>query len=289
MTKSLAVTRNFRAVVSDTTDPLDLFVRGIGRYALLSRAQEVRLAKQIEAGDEKAKERLINSNLRLVVSIAKKYRRRDLALVDLIQDGALGLMRAAEKFDWRRGNKFSTYATWWVRQAIKRGLDNSSRTIRLPVHLVQRENRIHLAEMELFKRLNREPRPQEIAAAVGLSVKQVVETRDAGRAVSSLDKLTGDEQDPLGELMAAKEPGPSEEAGLMLDRETLRKAIVELPESERSVLELRYGITANDQPRTVEQVVRRLQISRNRVRSLEESGLSRLAARQEVQALRGGR
>ena len=283
MSKPSAVTHATGAFVPDTTDALDLFFGRIGRFALLSSAQEVGLAKRIEAGDEKAKEKLINSNLRLVVSIAKKYRRRDLALLDLIQEGMFGLMRAVEKFDWRRGNRFSTYATLWIRQAIKRGLDNSSRTIRLPVHLVRRENAIRLAEMELSKSLHREPRPQEIARAVGLSVEQVVEMQEAGRSVTSLDKPTGDEQATLGELTAAEEPGPSEEVELMGEREALRRALDDLPEGERSVLELRYGIATDNQPETIAQVVRHLHISRNRVRSLEEHGLALLGARREVQ------
>jgi RNA polymerase primary sigma factor len=284
--KPRAITHPAGALVLDTTDALELFFGRIRGFALLSSAEEVGLAKQIEAGDQKAKEKLINSNLRLVVSIAMKYRRRDLALLDLIQEGAFGLMRAVEKFDWRRGHKFSTYATWWIRQAISRGLDNSSRTIRLPVHIVRREDRIRVAEKELSRSLRREPRPLEVARAAGLSVEHVVEMRAAGRAVTSLDKPTGDEQAPLGDLIAAEGPPPSEIVELGLDRETLRRALDDLPEAERNVLELRYGIAVGNQPETIAQVVRHLHISRNRVRSLEEAGLARLGARQEVQALR---
>src|SRR5438270_4317455 len=203
--KSGAITYATGAL-ANTPDALDLFLRRIRRYPLLSAVEEVELAKQMEVGNRDAKEEMINSNLRLVVSIAKKYRRRNLELLDLIQDGVLGLIRAVEKFDWRRGHRFSTYANWWIRQAIKRGLDNSSRTIRQPVHLVERENRIRLAERELARGLHRQPRPQEIAPAAGLSVKQVVQIQKAGRAVTSLDKQIGDEQGTLGELMAAKEP-----------------------------------------------------------------------------------
>ena len=286
--KSGAITYATRAL-TDTPDALDLFLRRIRCYPLLSAAEEVGLAKQVEVGDRSAKEQMINSNLRLVVSIAKKYRQGNLELLDLIQDGVLGLIRAVEKFDWRRGHKFSTYANWWIRQAIKRGLDNSSRTIRQPVHLVERGHRIRLAESELAKRLHREPRPQEIAPAAGLSVKQVVAIQRAGRAVTSLDKQIGDEQATLGELMAAEEPGPPEEIELSLDRETLHQTLVELPEDERTVLELRFGFIADADPQTIEQVVRSLAITRNRVRKLEEHGLSHLATRREVQALRGGR
>jgi RNA polymerase primary sigma factor len=273
----------------DAPDTLGLFLRRVRTYPLLSAAQEVALAKQIEVGDPKAKEAMINSNLRLVVSIAKKYRRQDLALLDLIQEGVLGLMRAAEKFDWRRGHKFSTYASWWIRQAIKRGNDNSSRTIRLPVHVVERTKRIRLAEGELVERLHREATPQEIALAADLSGKQVVEVQKAGRAVTSLDKPIGDEQATLGELMAAQQPGPQEQVEQSIERETVREALVELPEDERTVLELRYGFAADAESQTVNQVVRSLDLTRNRVCQLEEHGLSRLATQREIQALRGSR
>jgi RNA polymerase primary sigma factor len=274
------------ALASDAPDALGLFLQRLRCYPLLSAAQEVELAKQVEMGDGKAKEKMINSNLRLVVSIAKKYRRRDLALLDLIQEGVLGLIRAAEKFDWRRGHKFSTYASWWIRQAIKRGDDNSSRTIRLPVHVVERTKRIGLAERELVKRLHRQGTPEEIALAAGLSGKQVVEIQKAGRAVTSLDKPIGDEQSTLGELIAAHEPGPEEEVELSIERETLRAAVVALPEDERTVLELRYGFAADAEPQTIDQVVRSLDIGRNRVRKIEEHGLSRLATQRGVRALR---
>jgi RNA polymerase primary sigma factor len=287
--KPMAIAHANGALASDPPGALDLFLQRIRRYPLLSAAQEAELAKQVELGDGKAKETMINSNLRLVVSIAKKYGRRDLALLDLIQDGVLGLIRAAEKFDWRRGQKFSTYASWWIRQAIKRGLDNSSRTIRLPVHVIQRENEIRLVKGELGKRLHREATPKEIAFAVGLSVKQVVEIQGAGRAVTSLDKPIGDEHATLGELMATQQPGPQEQVELGLDGETLHEAVVELPEDERTVLELRYGFVADAEPQTIEQVVQSLGITRNRARTLEAHGLSRLATRREVQALRGGR
>jgi len=274
------------ARASDAPDALGLFLQRIRRYPLLSATEEVVLAKQVEAGDRRAKEKMINSNLRLVVSIAKKYGRRDLALLDLIQEGVLGLIRAAEKFDWRRGHKFSTYASWWIRQAMKRGHDNSSRTIRLPVHVVERTKKVRFAESELGKRLHREATPQEIALAAGLSGKQVVAVQKAGRAVTSLDKPIGDEQATLGDLMAAQEPGPEEEVELNIEREALRQALVDLPDDERTVLKLRYGFAGDAEPQTVSQIVRSLHISRNRVRKIEEHGLSRLATQRGVQALR---
>jgi RNA polymerase primary sigma factor len=273
------------AALAATSDAVGLFLQQVRRYPLLSAAEEVALAKRVEAGDKNAKEEMIKSNLRLVVSIARKYGRRDLALLDLIQDGVLGLMRAAEKFDWRRGHKFSTYATWWIRQAVKRGDDNSSRTIRLPVHVVERTKRIRLAERELAGRLRREATPSEIALAAGLSVRQVAAIQRAGRAVTSLDKPIADEQATLGELMAAEQPDPQDEVELSLDGETLREALVELPEDERTVLALRYGI-ADTEPQTVNEVVQSLNITRNRVYQLERRGLARLATRPELQALR---
>jgi RNA polymerase primary sigma factor len=282
--KSTATKQDTGALI-DAPDALGLLLQRMRRYPLLSAAEEVALAKQVEAGDRDAKEKMINSNLRLVVSIAKKYRRRDLALLDLIQEGVLGLMRATEKFDWRRGHKFSTYASWWIRQAIKRGDENSSRTIRLPIHVVERTKRIRLAETELATSLRRESTPREIAFAARVSVKQVVEIQEAGRAVTSLDKSTGDDGAPLGELMAAQQPGPQDEAEMSVERETVRGALAELPKGERAVLELRYGFP-DAKPQTVNEVVRSLHITRTRVRTLEERGLSLLATRRDVQALR---
>jgi RNA polymerase primary sigma factor len=281
--------RKLTAAVAPQSDAPDLagpLLRQLSRYALLTAAEEVQLAKRIEAGDNEAKETMINSNLRLLVSIAQKYRRRDVAFSDVIQEGVPGLVRATEKFDWRRGYKFSTYAGWWIRQAILRGLDNSSRTIRLPVHVAARGRKIGRVEEQLAARLDRDPTIREIADAVGLSVKQIAATQKAPRTVTSLDKPIGHEGATLGELIVAPQPEPPDEVESSAERETLRLALTELPRDERQVLELRFGITHEDEPQTVKQVIRRLHISRNRVQRLEASGLTRLGKRREVQALR---
>src|ERR1041385_4971971 len=193
-------------VAAMTTDSLQLFLNEAGRYPLLTAAEEVELAKRIERGDKEAKDRMVNSNLRLVVSIAKKYQGHGLSLLDLIQEGIIGLIRAVEKFDWRRGYKFSTYATWWIRQAVQRGVANKSRTIRIPVHIVEREQKIARAERELTLKLERSPTDEEVAKTAKLSVKHVREVRNAARAVTSLDKPLGDESDSsLGDIVATSE------------------------------------------------------------------------------------
>ena len=285
MTSLTGVDRAAGADSPDNADALGLFLRQIRRCSLLSAAEEVQLAKQIEAGDPDAKTRMVNANLRLVVSIAKRYPRRGFSLLDLIQEGVPGLIRAVERFDWRRGNKFSTYATLWIRQSIKRALDNSSRTIRLPVHLLAREGKIARAETKLARRLGAEPTREQIAGEAGVSVRQVAVIREAGRAVTSLDKPIGDGNATFGELMATLAPGPAEQTEVILDRETLRGALSKLPEDERRVLTLHYGLVAGSQPQPIEQITRSLGVSRNRVRRIEERGLARLAARADVQAL----
>jgi RNA polymerase primary sigma factor len=269
-----------------TTDALQLFMNEVGRYPLLTAKEEVELAKCVERGDREAKERMINSNLRLVVSIAKKYQGHGLSLLDLIQEGIIGLIRAVEKFDWRRGYKFSTYATWWIRQAVQRGVANKAREIRIPVHIVEREQKIARAERELTPKLGRPPTDDEVAKTVKLPLKQVREVREAARAVTSLDRPLSDSETSLGELMAGEEAGPEEEVTVSLDMEVLRRAVSKLPERERDVVKLRYGLNGDIEPKSLEEIGRRLGITRERVRQIESEALERLAVQREIEALR---
>src|SRR5438270_8463731 len=269
-----------------TTDAMSLFLQEVRRHPLLTRAEEVELAKRIERGDLEAKSRLVNSNLRLVISNARKYQGHELPLLDLIQEGILGLIRAAEKFDWRKGYKFSTYATFWIRQAIQRALDNRSRTIRIPVHLGQRERRIARVHRELAAGLGREPTEEEIAQAAELSVQDVREAHEAARVGTSLDRPVGEEEEtPFGALLASDERGPEEEVAISLRGEALRHALERLPEQEREVVKLRYGINGDD-PTPLSETGRRLGISQDAVRKLERKALSELAQSRELEALR---
>jgi RNA polymerase primary sigma factor len=269
-----------------TTDALQLFLNEAGRYKLLTAAEEVELAKRIERGDKAAKDLMINSNLRLVVSIAKKYQGHGISLLDLIQEGIIGLIRAVEKFDWRRGFKFSTYATWWIRQAVQRGVANKSRTIRIPVHIVEREQKISRAERELATKLERPPTDEEIAKRTKLSLKHVQEVRAAARAVTSLDKPVGAEGDTkFGDLIAGEEAEPSEEVHVSLTEKAMRTAVETLPEREREVVKLRYGMNGDRDPQSLEEIGRVLGITRERVRQIEAQALARLAERREVAAL----
>jgi RNA polymerase primary sigma factor len=269
-----------------TTDALQLFLNEAARYPLLTAAEEVELAKRIERGDKLAKERMINSNLRLVVSIAKRYQGHGLSLLDLIQEGIIGLIRAVEKFDWRRGYKFSTYATWWIRQAVQRGVANKSRTIRLPVHIVEREQKISRAERKLTVKLERAPTDQEVAKEAKLPLQQVVDVRQAARAVVSLDRPVGDEGDTsFVDLMPAEGAPPEEEVHVSLREETLRRALAELPDREREIIQLRYGLDGDEDPKSLEQIGRTLGLTRERVRQLELQALERLAVQREIEAL----
>jgi RNA polymerase primary sigma factor len=269
-----------------TTDALQLLFREVRRHPLLTREEEVELAQRIERGDLEAKERLVNSNLRLVVSNARRYQNQGLSLLDLIQEGTLGLIRAAEKFDWRRGYKFSTYATFWIRQALQRALDSRSRTIRLPVDLAQRERKIARAERELAVELGRVPSDEEIAARAELSLEEMRRVRDAARTVTSLERPVGSEEDTeLGELLPSDAELPEEEVEITLREQALRRAVDELPQPEQTVVRLRYGIDG-DQPTSAAEVGRRLEMSEKQLRRVEERALARLAERREIDALR---
>jgi RNA polymerase primary sigma factor len=270
-----------------TTDALQLFLNEAGRWPLLTAQEEVELAKLIERGDKEAKDRMINSNLRLVVSIAKRYQGHGLSLLDLIQEGIIGLIRAVEKFDWRRGFKFSTYATWWIRQAVQRGVANKSRTIRIPVHIAEREQRIGRAERELAPKLGRVPSEEEVAKHAKLPLKQVREVRAAARAVTSLDRPVGDENDAaLGDLFAGEEPPPDEEVHVSLEQDVLHRALSDLPDREQEVLKLRYGLNGDRDPASLESIGRQLGITRERVRQIEANALEQLAVHREIDALR---
>ncbi len=274
-------------LASATTDALQLFLNEAGRYPLLTAAEEVELAKKIERGDKAAKDLMVNSNLRLVVSIAKKYQGHGLSLLDLIQEGIIGLIRAVEKFDWRRGFKFSTYATWWIRQAVQRGVANKSRTIRIPVHIVERETKIARAERELWVKLGRAPTEEEVAKAAKLPLKQVREVRNAARAVTSLDKPIGTDGDSaLGDLFKDENAEFEEEVHVSLAEQALHRAIEKLPDREQLVLRLRYGIGGAEDPQSLEEIGRRMDLTRERVRQIEAHALERLAVNRELEALR---
>jgi RNA polymerase primary sigma factor len=268
-----------------TGDTLQLFLRDVRRHPLLTAADEVELAKRIEQGDLDAKERMINSNLRLVVSLAKKYQGHELSLLDLIQEGILGLIRASEKFDWRRGYKFSTYATFWIRQAIQRGLANQGRTIRLPVHIGQRERKIARAERELSLQLERAPTDEELARAADISMKELNETREYTRIVTSLDRPVGEEGDTqLGDLLPSDALEPVEEVEIGLRQEAVHRALENLSEQEQQVIKLRYGING-DEPTPLREAGKRLGLSPERVRRIEHKALARLASTREVAGL----
>jgi RNA polymerase primary sigma factor len=274
--------------VEPSLDSLRLYLRSIGRVSLLTAEQEVQLAKRIERGDMRAKQAMIEANLRLVVSIAKGYLGRGLSFLDLIQEGSLGLIRAVEKFDYRKGYKFSTYATWWIRQAVTRAIADKSRTIRIPVHMVEKLNKAVHVERQLVQKLGREPLPSEIARELGMSADEVREILRMAQAPISLEKPIGeDEESELGDFVRDdSEPTPFDTATLNLRREDIERALESLPERERRVIELRYGLTG-DRPRTLEEVGRAFGVTRERIRQIENNTLKKLETLPEAQSLRG--
>jgi RNA polymerase primary sigma factor len=270
-----------------STDSLQLFLKDIGKVPLLTAAQEVELAKRIERGDHRAKQKMVESNLRLVVSIAKNYRNQGLPFLDLIQEGTIGLVRAAEKFDHRKGFKFSTYATWWIRQAVARALADKSRTIRMPVHVVEKLNKIGRAERKLVSELGREPLSEEIALELELEVEEVEQIRRSSQAPISLEKPVGDDDESeFGHFLAdERAAAPDESAETTMRKETLRRVLSMLSARERRVLELRYGLNGQH-PRTLDEVGRTFNVTRERVRQIENQSLKKLQALAETQNLR---
>jgi RNA polymerase primary sigma factor len=272
--------------VPGTPDSLSLFLRSARQHPLLTAAEEVELAKRIERGDLAAKEQMINSNLRLVVSQARRYQGHGLEMGDLVQEGMLGLIRAVEKFDWRRGFKFSTYGTLWIRQAIQRGLQNHGRTIRVPVHVAQRQVKVRKLEGELNTKLGREPTDEEIAEIAELPVDEVVELRELNRAMTSLDQPVGEDgETAFGDLLASDRPEPLQEVADADRDRRVNDLVGDLPEDERDVIQLRFGLTG-DEPQTPRQTGMQLGITTEQARKLEEQGLRRLAGRPELEGLR---
>ncbi len=271
--------------LSGAADSLQLFLADVGKHKLLTAAQEVGLAKRIERGDPVAKRTMIESNLRLVVSIAKGYRGLGVPFLDLIQEGTLGLNRAVEKFDWRRGFKFSTYATWWIRQSVQRAVANHARTIRVPVHVVERQQKLSRAARRLEVELGREATKEELAEATGLPLQHVEEAMGAAHASVSLNQTVGaDDEGELGDLFADREAAdPFDEAEESLRRQGVRRALDALPERERRILELRFGFEG--EPWTLEAIGHELDLTRERVRQLEGQALARLAALRELASL----
>jgi RNA polymerase primary sigma factor len=270
-----------------STDSLQLFLKDVGKVDLLTAAQEVELAKRIERGDHRAKQEMVEANLRLVVSIAKRYRNQGLPFLDLIQEGTIGLVRAAEKFDYRKGFKFSTYATWWIRQAVARALADKARTIRMPVHVVEKLNKIMRTERKLRAEKGREPSSEEIAAELDLSIEEVDQIRRTSQAPVSLEKPVGDEEESeFGHFIEDENvPLPDEAADMALRNEALTRALRMLGERERRVLEMRYGLNG-EQPRTLDEVGRTFNVTRERIRQIENQSLKKLRALAESQKLR---
>jgi RNA polymerase primary sigma factor len=270
-----------------STDSLQLFLKDIGKVDLLTAAQEVELAKRIERGDHRAKQEMVEANLRLVVSIAKRYRNQGLPFLDLIQEGTIGLVRAAEKFDYRKGFKFSTYATWWIRQAVARALADKARTIRMPVHVVEKLNKIARSERKLRAELGREPTSFEIGRELDLMPDEVEQIRRSAQTPVSLEKPVGDEEESeFGHFLRDDTaPAPDEEAETAMRKEALKKVLSMLSPRERAVLELRYGLDGKP-PRTLDEVGRTFNVTRERIRQIENQSLKKLRALADSQTLR---
>ena len=273
--------------VEPSLDSLRLYLREIGRVPLLTAAQEIELAKRIEKGDMRAKRQMIEANLRLVVSIAKGYLGRGLTFLDLIQEGSLGLIRAVEKFDYRKGFKFSTYATWWIRQAVTRAIADKARTIRIPVHMVEKLNKVVHTERQLVQRLGREPLPEEIAAQVDMTADEVRDILKMSQMPISLEKPIGEEEDSsFGDFVEDElSPSPFHIATTTLRREDVERALNSLPKRERQVIEMRFGLNGR-KPRTLEEVGQAFGVTRERIRQIENNTLKRLESLPEAQALR---
>jgi RNA polymerase primary sigma factor len=279
--------RRLNLKTETSTDSLQLFLKDVGRVPLLTAAQEVSLAKRIELGDLNAKREMVEANLRLVVSIAKNYRNQGLAFLDLIQEGTIGLVRAAEKFDYRKGYKFSTYATWWIRQAVARAIADKGRTIRMPVHVVEKLNKINRAERKLVAELGREPSIEEIAAVVHLPEPEIESIKRSAQTPISLEKPVGDDDESeFGQFLADdKAPDPETSAHQVLRTEGLQDVLNTLSYRERRVLELRYGL-GGEHPRTLDEVGRTFNVTRERIRQIENQSLQKLASLAEAQKLR---
>jgi RNA polymerase primary sigma factor len=273
--------------VEPSLDSLRLYLRSIGRVELLTAEQEVALAKRIERGDMLAKQQMVEANLRLVVSIAKSYLGRGLTFLDLIQEGSLGLIRAVEKFDYRRGYKFSTYATWWIRQAVTRAIADKGRTIRIPVHMVEKLNKVVHVERQLVQALGREPTPEEIALELECTAREVRDILRIAQQPVSLEKPIGEEEESeLGDFVEDQTAeSPFELASENLRRENVRRALAALPAREREVIEMRFGLSGG-RPRTLEEVGRAFNVTRERIRQIENHTLKKLEALPEAQRLR---
>jgi RNA polymerase primary sigma factor len=273
--------------VEPSLDSLRLYLRSIGRVNLLTAEQEVSLAKRIERGDMDAKQQMVEANLRLVVSIAKGYLGRGLTFLDLIQEGSLGLIRAVEKFDYRRGYKFSTYATWWIRQAVTRAIADKGRTIRIPVHMVEKLNKVVHVERQLVQSLGREPTPEEIASELEVTAREVRDILRMSQQPISLEKPIGEEEESeLGDFVEDQSAeSPFEQASESLRKENVHRALAALPQREREVIEMRFGLTGG-RPRTLEEVGRAFNVTRERIRQIENHTLKKLESLPEAQRLR---